>query len=261
MTPPIAILTDFGLQDTYVGVMKGVIAGIAPSVPVLDLSHGVPPQQVLVGALWLDGAISYFPAGTTFLCVVDPGVGSDRKVLAARLGRWTVVAPDNGLVSVAARRHGLGECVSVEAPEYRLPSPSSTFHGRDIMAPAAAHLALGLAIARLGPPLRHPVELALPVPVQRGRTLEGAVLYLDHFGNAVTSIPGRECPAGSRVRVEGWTLPLSRTYSQVEPGRPLALVGSTGYLEISVNGGSAAESMGLGPGTAVSVERPPGDGP
>ncbi len=256
MKPPIALLTDFGTKDVFTGVMKGVITGLAPGFPIVDLSHEVPPQNVLVGALWLHGAVHFFPPGTVFLCVVDPGVGSGRQILAAQVGDWLMVAPDNGLTSLVMERHGLKDCVSVQEPAYRLPSTSATFHGRDIMAPAAAHLAMGLPLHSLGPSLAQPVKLHYPAPLLRNGQIRGQVLYVDHFGNAVTNISGAMLPPGAELRLGALVIKVSGTYSDVPVGAPLALVGSTGRLEISVNRGNAASELGLGEASRVLVTSP-----
>ena len=252
----VVMLTDFGTRDPYVGIMRGVMSRIAPAVRVQDLTHGVPPQQVLVGSLWLAGSLEFFPEGTLFLCVVDPGVGSERRVLASAAGSWLFVAPDNGLLSAVWQRYPAHHTVSVENPAMRLPTVSATFHGRDIMAPAAAYLALGRPIQELGPPLEHPTRLHLPVARRQGDRLVGEVLYVDHFGNAITSLTAKEVQGHDAVWVAGSRLPHVRTYAHVPPGQPLALVGSVGRLEISVNGGSAARSLGLEPGTRVSLPLP-----
>ncbi len=251
----IAILTDFGVSDPYVGVMKGVILGLAPNVPVLDLSHGVPPQDVLAGALLLDGAVDYFPPDTIFLCVVDPGVGSERAVLAARLGPWRFVCPDNGLLSAVMERYALGVAVAATQPAFHLPGPSRTFHGRDIMAPVAAHWACGETMERFGPTLDRPQRLALPRAREAAGRLLGQALYTDHFGNVITSIRGDQLRAGDRVQVGELALELVGTYAEVAPGAPLALVGSTGRLEISLRGGDAARQLAIGRGDPVVVLR------
>ncbi len=253
MPATIAVLTDFGTQDPYVGIMKGVVARIAPDARVIDISHGVPPQQVRVGALWLDGAIDWFPEDTIFLIVVDPGVGSERRVVACEAGRRRFVCPDNGLLSAVTQRLPLGRAVEATNPEFHLPGPSSTFHGRDIMAPVAAHLAVGVALERLGPAAGELVQLELPRARRALDLLVGAVLYVDHFGNLITSLLACELPPDPVVEVDGQRLPVVRTYAEVAPGEPLALVGSTGRLEISLRDGSAAEALELGVGEAVIV--------
>ncbi len=251
MPPTIAVLTDFGMQDPYVGIMKGVIAGIAPGATVVDISHGVPPQDVLVGALWLDGAVDWFPEDTVFLCVVDPGVGSARRIVACELGGQRFVGPDNGLLSAVLQRRARGLAVVASDPSFHLPGGSSTFHGRDIMAPVAAHLAAGVALSALGPPAGELLRLELPRSRRALDMVVGEILYVDHFGNLVTSILGSELAEGAEIRVGEGTVPLVRTYADAAAGEALALVGSTGRLEISVRDGSAAQQLELGVGDAV----------
>ena len=253
--PCIAILSDFGLSDPYVGVMKGVILGLAPDTPVLDLTHGVPPQDVLAGALMLDGAVDYFPPGTIFLCVVDPGVGSERAVLAARLGPWCFVCPDNGLLSAVLERHPLRGAVAATEPTFHLPEPGRTFHGRDIMAPVAAHWARGESMERFGPSLARPLQLPLPRAQDADGRLLGQALYLDRFGNVITSIRREQLRRGDQVQVGELRLELVGTYAEVDPGAPLALVGSTGRLELSLRGGDAARQLGIARGDPVVVLR------
>lgn len=251
MPPTIAVLTDFGTQDPYVGIMKGVIARIAPGAVVVDLSHGVPPQDVLVGALWLDGAVDWFPDDTIFLCVVDPGVGSARRIVACDIGGQRFVGPDNGLLSAVRQRRALGCAVVASDSHFHLPGGSSTFHGRDIMSPVAAHLASGVSLDALGPPAGELVQLELPRARSAMDMVVGEVIYVDHFGNLITSILGSELPAAVEIRVGEGSVPRVRTYAEVRPGEPLALVGSTGRLELSVRDGSAAAVLELGPGDAV----------
>ncbi len=251
--PTIAILTDFGTQDPYVGIMKGVIARIAPEATVIDVTHGVPPQSVLVGALWLDSAVDWFPEDTIFLVVVDPGVGSARRVVACELGGRRFVCPDNGLLTPLQRRLDPGRVVVADDPAFHLPGGSSTFHGRDIMSPVAAHLAVGVPIERLGPPAGGLVQLELPEAREVMDMVAGEILYEDHFGNLITSVRAAQLRPGAQVELGGQRVPLLRTYAEVPCGEPLALVGSTGRLEISVRDGSAAAVLELGVGEAVVV--------
>jgi S-adenosyl-L-methionine hydrolase (adenosine-forming) len=234
----IALLTDFGQQDHYVGVMKAVIAGIAPDAVVIDISHAVPPQSILAGQRLLRASVPYFPPGSIFLAVVDPGVGTARRPLAVRAGAHTFVGPDNGLFTP-----WLPGDVAIEltAPECRLAQTSSTFHGRDVFAPAAAHLAAGLPIDRLGPRLTDPVLLQAPQPrVRRDGTIVGEIVYVDHFGNLITNITGI---TGGTTLFRDRQLPLRATYGSAGPGEVLALIGSEGELELAVRDGSAAAQL------------------
>lgn len=236
----IALLTDFGLTDPYVGVMKGVLAARAPGVPVIDVSHGVPPQSVLVGALFLDAAWRWFPEGTVFVVVVDPGVGTARRPVVVRCEERLFVGPDNGVFGLLPR----GETRLITA-DWGFPSRSSTFHGRDLFAPVAARLATGAAFEAVGPPVTDPC--ALDQPASDGDN--GVVLYLDSFGNAITNLPGR---AHGSLVFEGHVAPVVATYGAGPEGPPIALTGSTGQLEIAVRNGNAARMYGLRPGTPVS---------
>ena len=239
----ITLLTDFGLRDAYVGVMKGVILGIAPGASLVDLTHGVPPQDVRAGAFLLMTAFHFFPRGTIHVAVVDPGVGTERKIVAATAAGHAFVGPDNGVLRWAIQRAGGPDAaVSIEAPEYRLPHVSHTFHGRDVIAPAAAHLAAGAALEALGPPMAELAGAPFPSPKRVGADLVGEVVYVDHFGNCVTNLP----PEAGAVEVRGTQLRRHRTYAEGAAGEPLALVGSAGFLEIAVPGGSAAQQLGVG---------------
>lgn len=273
--PVITLLTDFGTEDEYVGVMKGVILSVAPEVRLVDLSHRVPPQDVRRAAFLLSNAVPYFPPDTVHLAVVDPGVGTERRPLAVRTPVGTFVGPDNGLFSWVLAEVAGWAAVEIREPAYRLPRVSSTFHGRDIFAPAAAHLAAGLPLERLGPRVTDPVQLPLPRLEIGAGVLEGEVLYADRFGNLVTSIgrfrwEGSDLhlapafrpasgevtvgAAGARVALAGAELRgIRRTYGDVPVGELLALVGSSGFLEIAVHRGSAAAALSATPGTPVTV--------
>ncbi len=239
---PIALLTDFGLTDPYVGVMKGVVAGLAPGVPILDVTHGVPPQDVRVGALLLDAAWPYFPAGTVFVGVVDPGVGGARRPIVARAAGRLFVGPDNGLFGLLPDP----EVREITAP-WGLPARSRTFHGRDLFAPVAARLAVGAPFEDVGPRVTDAVPMALP----EARGGVGEVLYVDRYGNAVTNLAGVE--RGVLV-VGGTRAPVVRTYGEGARGAPIALTGSTGRLEVAIRDGDAARTLGIGPGSVVTWE-------
>jgi S-adenosyl-L-methionine hydrolase (adenosine-forming) len=255
MSPLIALLTDFGRQDAYAGVLHGVIAGIAPEARVIDLTHDVPPQDVRAGAFLLLTAYRYFPPETIFVVVVDPGVGTARAILAIRAGGHIFVGPDNGVLrwaveDAAGRAAGPVKSVRVEEPAFRLPEVSHTFHGRDVIAPAAAHLARGVPLGALGPPAGPLVGAPFPRPVEVAGGLAGEVLYVDRFGNAITNLP----PGPGIVRVAGQAVPRRGAYAEGTPGRPLALAGSAGLIEVAVPGGSAAATLGIGAGTPVRLE-------
>ncbi len=259
MRPVIALLTDFGLQDHYVGTMKGVMAGVCPDASFVDITHDIPPQDVFAAALELAAAYRFFPVETVFLCVVDPGVGSTRRAVAVRAGAYTFVAPDNGVVSLAVGEVPI-EAVELTNPKYALASVSRTFDGRDRFAPAAAWLANGVELASCGRRIEDIVRIQMPPVRTEGAVVDGEVVRVDRFGNLVTNIGfglvGPPGEAGAHdVTIAGRSIPIVSTYADVGRGDSAALVGSTGYLEISVNGGSAAATLGCGRGTRVRVAR------
>lgn len=248
MSGLIALLTDFGHDDPYAGVMRGVLFSRAPQARVADLCHGVPPHDVRAAALCLRSAIPYYPEDTLFVCVVDPGVGSKRAVLWARGRRHSYLAPDNGLLTLAAEEDPFLELRVLANRSLRLPRPSATFHGRDVFAPAAAALACGLSPARLGPKRRSFVRLPWPRPRRMGGRLVGEVVLIDRFGNAVTNLAGKGL---KELRARGVRAPLVSCYADAERGAPLALVGSFGYVELCIREGSFAAKTGIQAGEAV----------
>lgn len=264
--PVITLLTDFGTADEYVGVMKGVILSLCPSAEVVDLTHGIPPRDPVWAAYILDAGYRYFPPGTIHLVVVDPGVGTDRAILAAEVGDYLVVAPDNGVLTRLLMSNDLGRVVSVTNPDFFRPRVSRTFHGRDIFAPVAAHLALGVDLDRLGPevdPRRGAtVQLDLPVPEPRpDGELVGTVVGSDRFGNLMTNIDEETLAtwAGGGQPVlligEQRIVGLSSSFADVPPGTPLMIVNSREFLEIAINGGSAEIALGLRRGERVRLVR------
>lgn len=262
-SPIVAMLTDFGYRDHYVGTMKGVIASIAPEARVIDITHGIQPQSVTAGAIALRECWRYFPKHTIFLAVVDPGVGTPRLPIAVETRAGArFVAPDNGLVWPAVEQARLKRAVELRSPRFRLPRVSSTFHGRDIFAPAAAHLSRGASLGAMGPELDAIEPIALPQAAQRGRRITGSVIYVDTFGNLVTNI-GREALAGLEssfpggrlsVRIgRGASVGIVNSYGDVAKGTPLAAFGSFELLEIAVREGSACEFFTASEGAPVSV--------
>lgn len=254
--PSITLLTDFGLQDTYVGQMKGVIAGIAPAVNVIDLTHAIRPQHILHGAVALVDAVEAFPAGTIHIAIVDPGVGSDRRGIAAEIGPWRFVGPDNGLFTGVLERWPLHRAISLTNPQSFRPTVSHTFHGRDVFAPVAAHWATGRSMEEFGDAITEPlIRLDWPRPVIAANRMIGQVLMIDHYGNLITNILADQLPALTAVRIKagGQIIgPVSRCYAE-HVGEPLALIGSSGRLEIAVGDGSAAERLQLGIGDSIEV--------
>jgi len=268
MAPVITLLTDYGVESTYPAQMKGVILERFPQAVIVDVSHGVPRHDVRTAAFMLASAAPAFPEGTIHVAVVDPQVGSQRRILAAEAGGFIYLAPDNSLLTVVThggllQASGAGpvRIISVENRSFFRTEVSSTFHGRDIFAPVAAAIAGGVNIDDLGPPVADIERFDLPMPEQEGSRINGRVLYVDTFGNLTTNISGAmlaRCDGGRlEVRVLGAVIRgLSRAYSDVPAGALLAYVGSAGLLEIGVNRQSAATRLGAGVGTPVSVGLP-----
>lgn len=255
--PIVTLMTDFGTDDVYVGVMKGVIAAIAPRARAIDLTHAIPPFAVVQAAFRLKQAYPYFPEGTIHVTVVDPGVGSSRRAVAMESDGHVFIAPDNGLLSPIEREHGRTQLVALTNDAFFRKPVSATFHGRDIFAPVAAHIANGVALSELGPPLDALELLACPRAVLGDNGIvRGEVLWADRFGNLVTNIPGTLL-SGRRVvavRVGDKTIDgLSATFTDVAEGALLATIGSFGMLEIALRRGSAAGELAAGPGTVVQA--------
>lgn len=249
--PIITLLTDFGTADGYVAELKGVLYSRAPGVTIADLSHELPPQDVEAGRLALARYWRRFPQGTIHMVVVDPGVGSERAALAVESGGQYLIGPDNGVLSPALW--------ALDAQVYSLPVPanaSPTFHGRDVFAPAAASLATGAPLESLGEPLADPIRRRTPeARRQHDGAIVGEVLTIDRFGNALTNLVARN---GGDVIVAGRQFAISRTYSDVNPGQALALVGSSGFVELAVRNGNAAGELRLQRGTEVLLYRQDG---
>jgi S-adenosylmethionine hydrolase len=260
----ITLTTDFGLSDGYVGTMKGIILSIAPDATLVDITHHIPPpslaglrQNIRQAAYVLHAAVPYFPAGTIHLAVVDPGVGSARRALAVQIEQGFLVGPDNGLFTLFLAGQPAAECRAVTHSEHMLPRVSATFHGRDVFAPVAAHLARGASWADLGPRVTDPVMFPIPAPVHApDGSWHGCVLYADHFGNLVTSVTEERVPFSAHVEVSigGTSIHgVRRTYAEARPGELVALIGSSGHLEISVVNGNAAQTLGLGPDAPITL--------
>ncbi|MDX1600641.1 MAG: SAM-dependent chlorinase/fluorinase [Anaerolineales bacterium] len=274
MTPTIALLTDFGTTDTYVGVMKGVIARIAPDATVIDVTHSVPPGDVANGAFQLWKAVRYFPEDAIFVIVVDPGVGTERRPIGARWQNRQLIAPDNGILSYLLAQADVEQSVELQDPRFQLENISTTFHGRDIFAPAGAHLAAGVPLQELGPALESLKRIRLPTFQRKGEQLQGEVVHIDQFGNLITSI-GRIRADGELLHINPWLredppfvltrgevraaledrplLQLDETFGDVPPGELVAYIGSEGLLEVAVNQGSAAERLGARVGDRVHL--------
>ncbi len=256
----IALLTDFGLRDGYPGVMKGVILGIAPDAQIADISHNIAPQNVLEGALALARVAPFFPQNTIFVGVVDPGVGTSRRPIAARLGRQFFVGPDNGLCSVLRERvEKQGQTVHfvhLDQPRYWLPEISNVFHGRDIFSPVAAHLANGIPLEQVGSPIHDPIQLELPAVQQLPNGWRGEVIMVDHFGNLATNLQREQVDtvANPLVRIAGVEIQgLVRTFGERPAGELIALIGTQNDLVISVVNGDAARQLNAGVGEKVEI--------
>jgi S-adenosylmethionine hydrolase len=253
----ITLTTDFGAADAYVGIMKGVILSIAPGVQLVDLSHEVPPQDVREAIYLLESAAPYFPQGTVHLAVVDPGVGSARRALVVSTRRACYVGPDNGLFTGPLGEPG-AQAWALDRPEFWLPDPSRTFHGRDIFAPAAAHLAGGMTPREMGHPIDDPIRLVLAGPARAtGGAIDGQVVHVDRFGNLITGIPAAWVAGeGWQCRIAGETIQgIFDTYADAATGALLMLVGSGGALEIAERNGNAARRLGVKAGEPVRVWR------
>ncbi len=257
--PIVALLTDFGTRDHYVGAMKGVVLGVCPDVTLVDVTHEVPPHDILAGALELAACYRYFPAGTIFLVVVDPGVGSSRSALAAEVGDFRFVAPDNGVLAPVFEEQSPRRVVVLTERRYARPTISRTFEGRDRFAPAAGWLAKGVELTALGRITHEYQALILPRPVVDGDHASGQVLRVDRFGNLVTNLDRRTVErirdrGAMKVHVGGFEVThLVATYAEADTGELCALFGSTDMLEIALNAGHAADLLGVGRGASVEV--------
>ncbi len=260
----ITLITDFGLKDGNVGVMKGVIWGISPDVKIADLSHTIAPQNIPEAALILYRSGPYFPPGTVHVVVVDPGVGTDRRPIAASIGSQFYVGPDNGILTMwmehAEKEDLPTQFVHLDQAEFWLPDVSHVFHGRDIFAPAAAHLASGIALDALGTSIHDPLRLELPQPARTASGLVGEVIHIDHFGNISTNIRREHLEGASgldrlTLRLAGVEIHgMVQTFGTRQPGELVALFGSTGSLIVSVVNGSAAQRLRAKPGDRVDLE-------
>lgn len=263
--PTVCLLTDYGWEDPYVAQLKGVILTINPNVRLIDLTHSVTPYSVTEGAYLLDHCAEEFPAGTIFVAVVDPQVGTDRDPILVESGKQKFyVGPDNGLFSAVIQREGLVRAWKLDKPEfYRPGSPSHTFHGRDIFAPVAAHLSDGTDPDRLGTAMKTLMLMTAKDPTFTGGMINTQVLHIDRYGNVILNLhSGTDLAArlkeGTLVKIsvgrESFSAPLVRTYGDVDKGRLLLLYGGTGQLEIGMNQGSASRQLKVEPGTSIYLK-------
>jgi S-adenosylmethionine hydrolase len=261
MRPVIALLSDFGARDHYAGTMKGVILGICPEATLVDISHDVAAHDVLEGALQLAATYRYFPAGTVFLAVVDPGVGSARRGIAAEAGEYRFVAPDNGVLTEVLRETPPRRLVELSERRFARPTVTRTFEGRDRFAPAAAWLAKGTQLTALGRAVTDIQRIDIPFPVATATSLAGVVLMVDRFGNLVTNIDRRTFESFAKqgeFRILAAGSPVGRlvsTYAEIPPGEVCALFGSSDHLELAANAVSAAERLGLSRHAVVEISK------
>jgi S-adenosylmethionine hydrolase len=262
MAPIVALLSDFGLHDHYVGAMKGALLAACAGAQIVDVTHDLPAHDVRGGALALASVHRAFPGGTVFLAVVDPGVGGPRRGLAAAAGGYHFVAPDNGLLSLVLADHETAEVRALTNAGLFRYEVSSVFHGRDVFAPVAGHLARGGRLEDVGPRVTDAVTLHWPAPRIAGRTCDAEVLHVDRFGNLTTSVRRSDLLAlgddwsDVQVQIAGVRLPLARTYADVAVGEACALIGSSDRLEIAVNQGHAARELPAAVGDPVRVLAP-----
>ena len=254
----ITFLTDFGIRETCVGQMKGIALGINPDAQLIDLSHEVPPQQILRGAFAWSDAIAAFPRETVHVGVVDPGVGSERRLVAAEIGEHRFVCADNGLLTKILQCHEVRRVVCLDNRFWWRSSVSNTFHGRDILTPIAAAWSLGHDVTEFGSPLTTPL-LTLPLAsVTRGRaSVSGVVIDVDRFGNLVTNIESVDLPMNApflEIEIGAFRITgLSKCYADVEPGEALAIMGSAGRVELAIRDGSAADELQAECGRRVAI--------
>jgi S-adenosylmethionine hydrolase len=253
----VTLTTDFGQESPYVAAMKGVILGINPSARLVDLSHQIPPQDVRYAALFLAAAIPYFPEEALHVIVVDPGVGTERSLLYVEVNGKRLLAPDNGCWTELARTAAHPpQVIQLTDARFWRPVVSATFHGRDILAPVAGHLSLGLEPRLLGPATKDWVRLQIPEAVRESSGWRGEVIFIDHFGNLITNIPPEALPVGPATRVQVGDRQIRRrvrSYGEAEAGTLVVLISSFGRVEIAVSQGNAAQLLQAAVGTPVMV--------
>ncbi|NTW82725.1 MAG: SAM-dependent chlorinase/fluorinase [Chlorobiaceae bacterium] len=258
----IVLMTDFGLNDPWVGQMKGVILSLCPSARIVDLTHAIEPQNIVHGAFMLGKSCRYFPEKTIFVSVVDPGVGTSRRPIALETSRHIFIGPDNGLFTPVLEQEEIMCCMHITENRFMLPKQSSTFQGRDLFSPVAAHLTSGISLKETGVEIDPCDCIRIDMPAckspDNGRSWEGSIIYADHFGNLITSLD-----SDLIGNPEQWLviadnvdpLPISVTYCCVENKKPLAYAGSSGMIEIAVRNGNAAGSLNLANGDKVRLAR------
>lgn len=259
----ITLTTDFGLDDPFVGIMKGVILNIAPEAQLVDISHNIEPQNIAHAGRVIEAAYKFFPENTVHLVVVDPGVGGDRRPIALQSGNHTFVGPDNGVFTPVIDRQS--RIYELTEEKYFLLPVSATFHGRDIFAPVAARLANGAKLSSMGRRIKDPITLEQPLPHYDGKNLNGKIVYIDRFGNLATNITAKDLEThffgekdlqiriGKKTVING----LDTSYSQRQPGEGGALINSWDTLEVFLRGGNAAETLRISVGSTITVSKPP----
>jgi S-adenosyl-L-methionine hydrolase (adenosine-forming) len=260
--PIITLTTDFGLNDHFIGTMKGVILSIEPEAQIIDICHAVQAFDVLDGALTISQAYSYFPSGTVHVVIVDPGVGTTRRPLLVTSERHHFVAPDNGVLSLIYQREERLSARHVTGEHYFLQPISNTFHARDVFSPVAAYLAKGVDPAKFGEEVKDFVRFVAPKPkAVNENTLRGVVLKVDRFGNLITNITPQDAPMLFTENASGFKIVIGQreiteiknAYAEGAPGEVFGILGSMGYLEIAANRGAAAQLLGLGKGTDINI--------
>ena len=262
--PIITLLSDFGLKDPYVAEMKAAILNICPKARIIDITHQIEKFNIRMGAFILASASPYFPKGTIHVAVVDPGVGTTRRAIIVETSNGLFVGPDNGPLMLAAENLGIKHVYEIRSRRYMLPKVSRTFHGRDIFAPAAAHLANGVSLREFGPEIKDYIVPEYAKPITKGGKIVGEILHIDNFGNLITNISEDflsevSVVEGDSVRAtfedKSFELKICKAYGEVNKGEPLAIIGSHKFLEFSVNLGSAAEHFGLKVGNKFILEK------
>lgn len=254
----ITLTTDFGQAGGYAGAVKGVLLGINPQIKIVDITHEISPFNILEGTLLLNSFYQFFPRGTVHLVVVDPGVGGKRKGILVRTDNYFFVGPDNGVLSFIYDREKVREMINLTNSEYFLGKPSSTFHARDIFAPVSAYLSLGVKLGEFGSPTQGCYKFKLPEPVYRKDYLMGEIIYIDRFGNLITSINSDLIRERNKVQISIKNKKinhLSQYYEEEKEGKLLALIGSSNFLEIAVNQGSAQRLLKAKTGDKVKIEK------
>ena len=257
----ITLMTDFGTSDHFVGVMKGVILNINPQVRIVDITHAIPPQDVYGAAFIVNSTCRYFPDGTIHVVVVDPGVGSRRRAIICQTDTAYFVCPDNGILSCVLGNDTAHRVVALGNADYWLSEVSNTFHGRDIFAPVAAHLSRGISLGQFGDAVHNVARLPIQIPQVTETAIEGSVIWIDHFGNLITNLTSDILESFGIdntfvIRAGGSEIyQLNFAYDESEKGECLAIIGSSGYLEISVNQGSAARVLGLKRDDVIEIHK------